>query len=545
MIIDQKQVSGRLWDVCIVGSGPVGMSLALEFERLGRDVLLLEAGKMEPDESLAEDTRAHIRDPQRHVPMEIAVCRAFGGTSWLWGGRCVPYDDVDFVSRPFVPHSDWPVTHDEIKPWYAPTAAYMLCGSGEFERAPVHLPAMQNVSASSLERWSAPARIVLKYRASFERSSRISVCVKSPVVELDFDPQGTRLDQIVIIVDGGRKAYVKAKSFILATGGVETTRLLLAAQRSSPTHFGGKEGPLGRYYMGHISGKIADIVFKNPAAVADLDFELDQSVYVRRRFVLTKEAQLAHKVQNTVFWPDNAPFYDPEHRSAVLSAVFLALAMPPVGRRLASEGIRLAHIGSKPRRYGAHIANLVFGGPRGIKSIAQILKDRFLSDPRKPGFLVTNSAGKYALHYHAEQQPNPESRIRLSGETDRYGLPRVDIDIRFVEADVQSVVVSHEVLDSALQAAGIGRLEYRYAKTELRDRVWAQAADGYHQAGTTRMSVQPCDGVVDPNLKVHGLANLYIASSSVFPSAGQANSTFLAVALGLRLAHHLHSSISN
>jgi len=329
---------------------------------------------------------------------------------------------------------------------------------------------------------------------------------------------------------------------VLAMGGVETTRLLLHTQQRWPSHFGGVDGPLGRYYMGHISGKIASIVFNHPDSIDDLDFHLDGSgAYYRRRFMLTADAQLQHRVLNTAFWPDNPAFYDPNHRSGVLSAVFLALAFPPAGRRLLSEAIRLAHTGPRPYRLAAHLRNAILGAPRGAKDIYRILRDRFIGKPKKPGFLVPNQGGKYALHYHAEQVPHPNSRITLGAETDSFGVPRAVIDLRFTAQDIQSVIDSHQLLDQALQANNIGRLDYMYSLEELPTRVDAQASDGYHQVGTTRMGQDPAESVVDSNLKVHGLDNLFVASSSVFPASGQANSTLLAVAFGARLASRLHA----
>jgi hypothetical protein len=324
-------------------------------------------------------------------------------------------------------------------------------------------------------------------------------------------------------------------------GGVETTRLLLRAQQDWLGAFGGVGGALGRYYMGHLSGKIASIEFHDPASIADLDFKLDQSgAYHRRRFMLTAEAQLQHQVLNAAFWPDNPSFYDPRHGSGVLSSVFLALAFPPTGRRLLPEGIRLAHTGPRPYPLAAHLRNAIVGAPRGALDSVRILRDRFIRKPRKPGFLVSNRSGKYALHYHAEQIPHPDSRITLTRETDSFGVPRAEIDLRFTDQDVQSVIDSHELLDQALQQNGIGRIKYLYPAEERRERVYAQASDGYHQAGTTRMGTDAAQSVVDPDLKVHGIGNLFVASSSVFPTSGQANSTLLAVAFGVRLASHLH-----
>ncbi len=108
------------------------MAMALEFERLGREVLVLESGGTEAAPATTEASRAEILTPKTHAPMELTVCRALGGTSWTWGGRCVPYDDVDFAPRPFVADAEWPIGHDEIRPWYKPAAEFMVCGSEKF-----------------------------------------------------------------------------------------------------------------------------------------------------------------------------------------------------------------------------------------------------------------------------------------------------------------------------------------------------------------------------------------------------------------------------
>ncbi len=544
MILDRIPDPRRTWDLCIVGSGPVGMALAMEFDRLGREVLVLESGGRDVDPQRAEDSRAILLSPQTHAPMEIATCRALGGASWTWGGRSVPFDPIDLADRPWVPHSHWPVALDEFLPWHARAAEYLLCGSDRFVSTPAHAPAAHpDLDLQCIERWATESRLALIHRARIEASPRIALCVNSTVVDLEFDPGCQRVNRLVIAGPGGRTT-VSARQIILALGGVETTRLLLTVQRRLPQLFGGTNGPLGRFYMGHISGKIADIIFARPEFIADFDFEKDATgSFVRRRMVLTPEAQREHRLLNTAFWPDNPPFYDYRHRSGVLSAVFLALSFPPTGRRILPEGIRLAHIGSKPRHYGAHLRNAILGAPAGARDVLNILRDRFRSEPRKPGFLVRNRTGQYALHYHGEQEPNPESRVTLAGERDRFGMPRAAIDLRFTEGDVRSVIESHRALDSALRASGLGRLEYRYPEEELAASVRAQAADGYHQAGTTRMGRDPRSSVVDANLQVHGLENLHIASSSVFATTGQANSTFPAVALALRLAHRLHGAI--
>lgn len=545
MIRDRIPARETAWDLCVVGSGPVGMALAMEFDRLGRDVLVLESGGPAVEPRRAADSRAILLNPATHAPMEIATCRALGGASWTWGGRSVPFDPVDLEERSWVPHSQWPISLEEFLPWHARAAEYLLCGSDSFVSAPSLLPgANADLDLRCLERWATESRLALIHRARIQAAPRITLCLNSTVVDLELDPSSRRVEGLVVaspsVAGPAGRTSVRARHIILAMGGVETTRLLLSVQRRLPQLFGGADGPLGRFYMGHISGKIANIALARPESIADFDFHKDSTgSFVRRRMVLTPQAQREHRLLNTAFWPDNPPFYDYRHGSGVLSGVFLALSFPPTGRRILPEGIRLAHIGPKPRRYAPHLRNAILGAPAGARDIVNILRDRFLAKPRKPGFIVPNRAGRYALHYHGEQEPNPDSRITLSAEQDRFGMPRAAIDLRFTEGDVRSVVESHRVLNAALRDSGIGSLEYRYPEDELAAGVRAQAADGYHQAGTTRMGDDPRTSVVDPNLQVHGVENLHIASSSVFPTTGQANSTFPAVALALRLAHRL------
>jgi choline dehydrogenase-like flavoprotein len=510
------------------------MALAMEFEKLGQTVLVLEAGAIER----AEGSHAEVVDAERHAPMEIAAVRALGGTSWTWGGRCVAYDDVDWLDRDFVPEAHWPLTHDELRPWYKPAAEYLLCGNDQFD-IPYKRPLTHGLTLNFVERWARESRVILVHRERLIASEKIKLSLNTVVTALNLSADGGRVQSLAVKTPDGA-ATVKARRFILAMGGVETTRLLLAAQQKWPSHFGGVDGPLGRYYMGHISGKIATIAFDQPSDIADLDFTLDASgAFHRRRLMLTTEAQVANKVLNTAFWPDNPPFYDPGHGSGVLSSVWIALAIPPMGRQLVSEGIRLAHTGPRPYPVFEHLKNAILGAPQGAADLYKILRDRFIKKPKKPGFLVQNSGGKYALHYHAEQIPHPDSRITLSVETDASGLPRAIVDLRFQEQDVDSVIESHRLLDEALRANQLGRLEYWAGPEKLREKVWAGAADGYHQVGTTRMGEDPATSVVDPNLQVHGVENLFVASSSVFPTTGQANSTFLAVAFAVRLANRL------
>jgi hypothetical protein len=293
--------------------------------------------------------------------------------------------------------------------------------------------------------------------------------------------------------------------------------------------------------MGHLSGTIASLVFDDPASIAAYELVLDSGgAYRRRRFALTAQTQLENRLLNCGFWVDNPQFCDPRHGNGVLSAYFLALTIPALHRRAQAASDRPLDLGPKPYPIGAHLMNIVRDAPQLAKDMYMILRDLVFTQIKKSSYTLHNRGGRFALYYHGEQMPNPNNRIFLTDEMDRHGLPRAAIDFRFADEDVRSIVASHHLLNAGLQTNRIGRLEFRYPPERLESRVMELAKDGHHQAGSTRIGDDPGDSVVDRNLKVHGVDNLYVASTSVYRTDGQANSTFLAVALAMRLAAHLN-----
>jgi choline dehydrogenase-like flavoprotein len=526
-------------DCCVVGAGPVGLAFALEAAGAGQTVLLVDAGSAtsgRKDIPARPDGPDIIVDPDRHAPIAQVVRQGLGGTSSLWGGRCVAFDPIDFEKRDFVPGSGWPITIDDVRPWEAAAADYLDCGSARFHSDADEWPGLGEFSMSQLERWAKQPKLDERLGSRVMNHPLITVLLDSTVVDIEFAAGGEI--RHLVTESAGVTRQIRATNYVLAMGGLETTRLLLRIQRSHPTMFGGSHGPLGRYYMGHATGSVADVVFSDPARAKQMDFYREaDGTYLRRRFTLSEAAQQREKVLNTSFYIDNPPFYEVDHRNATLSLVYLGLMIAPIGRRILAEGIRLRHIGTGPRRIGAHIANVLRSPLRAASDVIDVLRHRYLSVVRKPGFILRNEAGRYALHYHAEQIPNPDSRLSLA----RGGRgSRLSIDYRYTDQDIESVLRCHQMLDEQLRSAGIGHVEY-LAKSDdgVRDAIWEQAIDGFHSIGTTRMSAEPGDGVVDADCRVHGSNNLYVASSSVFRTAGEANPTFLATCLAVRLAHHL------
>ncbi|KQT03030.1 MULTISPECIES: FAD-dependent oxidoreductase [unclassified Bradyrhizobium] len=522
-------------DVCVVGGGPVGIALALACEQRGLSVVLLESGAEGSDEFAASLSAAHSADEQRHAPTQLAIRRGLGGTSRWWGGRCVPFDQVDFAHRLHVPGAAWPIGHRELSSWYDAAAAFFGIGPARFTAPPTSSSLGDEVRTDQLERWTADIDAGRRHRARLAQSTLIKVVLGATVTEIKLSDDGRRVAEL-IARDAHKSCRIAARSSVLSCGGLETTRLLLVAQQKRPGLLGSS---LGRFYMGHASGKIADVVLANPAAAAAHDFFLDEGVYVRRRFTLAPEVQQRERLLNIAFWLDNPPFHRAAHRNGILSLVWMALAVPLIGRRLLPEAIRAIHVGPAPHRWSEHLLN-VFRSPFAtLQNLATIVRERFLATPRRPGFLIRSAEGRYALHFLAEQGPNGNSRVSLSDRKDALGLPFLDIDLRFSESDARSVVRAHEILDWSLRESGYGRLDYHVPAGVRLASVLDQAKDGFHQIGTTRMGMSAEDSVVDADCRVHGIENLYVASSSVFVSSSHANPTFSAVALALRLAAHL------
>ncbi len=525
-------------DVTVVGSGPAGLVLALELARRGRRVLVLESGTTTADPKTQALSDAEILEPARHDDMSIAVARRLGGTSNLWAVRCQPFDPIDFEPRPGLVDAGWPISHAEVAPWYAPAVAYLAAGETVFD-APIPGLAVDDPAFdhTRLERFSRIAEVQKLHAAEIERSDRIDVRLDSTVLDLAFEDGGIR--RLTVADREGRRHELPVRRVVLACGGLESTRQLLVLRKKHPHLFGGPDGPLGRYYMGHVIGEVADVTFRSETADAAYDFFFDgHGSYARRRFVPSDDEQRAHDLVNVSFWPVVPPIADPRHRSGLLSAVCLAFAVAPFGRLLIAEAIRRRHI-PDDLAILPHLANILRDLPRAALALGRFLLRRYVARPPMPGFFVRNAGRRYGLSYHAEQTPRADSRVWLSEATDRLGLPKLVIDYRFARADAEAVLRAHRRLAAWLERTGLGTVEYRRPEAETVDAILEIAAHGTHQIGTARMAERPEDGVVDANLRCFGVDNLWVASSAVFPTSGQCNPTLSIAAFACRLAAHL------
>ena len=559
MIEDFSSWSGDVGidaELAVVGSGPAGIVVALEAARRGLSVVLLESGNRSFDPAVQELSEAAEWDRSRHARLSLAVRRQVGGTSVIWGGRCVPFDPVDFSSRSFLDVPAWPVDYKELQTYFQRACEWMVCGRAVFSASEIpHLPSGivpgfvdGGMLGSSLERWSLPTDFGKTYQERLERSAHVRLLTGVTCTEIVCPSQGGRAQHLECRTHTGARVLVTAKAFVVACGGLESTRLLMSSSGPQGEQLGNRSGHLGRWYMAHVEGSVANVRFSTPPRQTVYGYERDtDGVYVRRRFSFTEEYQHKHKLPNVVSWLGNPEIPDARHGSGQLSFVYLALTSP-LGSKFAPEAQRLALTGAEIpgtpyggttiTPCGSHLRNILRQPFPTGRFVIEFGARRFLARGRRmPGFFIYNRQNLYPFQYHGEQLPNPASTVALSCEKDRLGRRKLAINLRYSQADVDGIVRAHEHWDHYLRGLGVGRLEYLYQ--DLDQAIEQRLGGGFHQAGTTRMSASSSGGVVDQNLAVHGVPNVYVASSSVFVTSGQANSTFMIVAFALRLADHL------
>lgn len=548
-------------DVAVVGAGPAGIVLALELARAGQHVILVESGLRRYEPCLSQLSEAAHFDPDRHAPVPMASRRQIGGSSVIWGGRCVPYDPVDFDARDITTSHRWPLSYDDVAAYFDRACRWAMCGRPVFSSHGVptlHRPIVPgmidgDVKASDLERWSLPTNFGAEYFRFLYQSHRLRLFSGLTCTSIEWAPEPAQVTSLRCRSLTGNQVRVLARHYVLAAGGLETTRLLLASRGPRGRSLGDMSGNLGRYYMAHVEGVIANVQFTTPPCATIYGYERDiDGTYVRRRFTFSRSFQLARQLPNLAFWIANPELADADHGNGALSFIYLTLTSP-LGSYFAPDAQRLpltgCHIPGTP--YGvsrisprsAHFSNIRAAPLSTLIFATSFGRQRFLTRGRRiPGFFVPSPSNTFPLQYHGEHLPNPSSRVTLASQRDPLGVPRVDIDLRFSDDDVAGAIRAHEELDRYLRRLSIGRLVYKENDREAA--VEHRLGGGFHQIGTTRMSANPSHGVVDRNLTVHGVPNLHVASSSTFVTSSQANSTFLILALAIRLADHLRGLLS-
>jgi choline dehydrogenase-like flavoprotein len=544
MINDANSIdSGTVLDceICIVGAGAAGITIALQFLHSNLRVILLESGSTTSDPATQQLYSAEIADSRLHSPGDRYRARRFGGSTTIWGGRCVPFDPLDFTHRPWITEDCWPIEYSDVLRYYPD--ANNLCEAGEFvyDAARASPGGMRPVirgfdpdhfSADRIERFSCPTDFGVRYQHRLTASTSVQVLLNANCTSLHTGPDGMAVERLTVRTLAGVAFLVHAKQVILAAGGLEIPRLLLASGQGNG--LGNDSGQVGRNYMCHIAGTVGTLRLDVPREDVWHNYEVaDDGTYCRRRLALKWEAQQNLGLASAVLRLHFPPIPDPAHRTGALSALYLAKRLIPYeyAKRLTSADT--ASIGTWLR----HVVNVAADAPCTVAFLLHWLRKRTFAIRKFPSVVVRPRANRFTLDYHAEQQPNSESRVTLGQQMDQLGLPKLRIDWRYSALDVRTAGETLRLLNEDLAKWGHGQLYYDQDRIE--EQITRDGAYGGHHIGTARMGHHPATSVVDRNCRVHGIRNLYIAGSAVFPTSSQANPTLTIVALALRLADHI------
>jgi choline dehydrogenase-like flavoprotein len=499
-------------EVCIIGAGAAGISLARRLLAAGRQVILLESGGLDYEKPIA-DLAAGDNIGENYYDLEDSRLRFFGGTTAIWGGRCAEFDPIDLEKRDYVPHSGWPIGWDELERYYR--EARPLFGLPEerstpetFRKAGVPLPHFDPEQLTT-PLWTFDHRF---NRFTYDACEGLRVDPKCRIVthatvtEIRAAPSGRGIESVEARSLGGARLSVKAQAFVLATGGIENARLLLASRLGNP------HDQVGRYFMEHPHARGGRIV-------GGAAWQLLKAFGRRHRIAGQDMAALI------------APSPALQRREGILNTSLTIVARQPEGARQ-FFGMK-AYSGLKHNMAPTKGGRALWMTTKKAAGWAQ----RHI-DPARPWLLHKLGNLDIALLVRGEQAPNPDSRVILTGETDATGVPRVALDWRLSDIDVRSVSILVDALGRALKRLGMGSVE----KADWLDgEQWktdplisSHPIGGYHHMGTTRMGSDARTSVTDADGRVHGIGNLYVAGSSLFPTGSWANPTLTLVALALR-----------
>ncbi len=498
-------------DICIVGAGAAGISIALEFLNSPYNVILLEGGGFEYEDRIQELYKGTTTG-QPYYPLKSSELHYFGGTTGHWGGYCSPFDPIAFKKRHWVDKSGWPITQESLLPFYKRACPILDIGEYEFdvkfwqEKDPtlVPMPFDEQVAWTKIWKFSTPTRFGTKYRDTIVNARNIHLYTYANVVDITADETVSDVKTVTFKNYAGKTAHASAKYFILACAGIQNPRVLLAANKQSGKGLGNDNDLVGRYFVEHIEFKSAELWLNQKS---ELKLYMIVQPRVQGEIAIQPKIQEENEILNGIV--SFTPLEYAKHMPAYIQ--IWNTPDPRVNEQQAHDAMN--------RTAGSRLHRIIEKfKPTHIKLMHQA----------------------FQMSIRLEQAPNPLSRITLSAEKDELGMPLASLNWAFTTQEKRSVRKIYEIIGQQAGASGIGRVRLMEEFWDENDETLpVTTSGGWHHMGTTRMSNDAKDGVVNADCKIHGIHNLYIAGASCFPTGAGVNPTFTIVALSIRLADHL------
>jgi choline dehydrogenase-like flavoprotein len=526
MIVDGRGVPNASHidtDICIVGAGPAGLALALEFiSSPNTRVVILETGAIDFDPTEQDLATAEVVG-QDYFPVHETRIRMFGGSTISWGGIVAPLDPIDFAQRSWVPYSGWPIDRADLDPYYSRAFALCEVDPEGADSSTAALDARDEMHPTPDTVWdsiwfSAPARFGKMYEGAIRSSSNITTYLHSTAVKLHAAEGGDHVASLEVGTRGSHRFHVRARRYVLAGGGIENARLLMTSNDVVPEGIGNQNDLVGRFFQEHPR--------------------------VFNRYVLDGDGEaLAHFVTGaagTLRFSRLGLSEEVQEREGLLNFI-TNLSFGYAGQETPQfEAIRrVVNASRKPWSDSPYYQD-TGGGPNKVRW--EDVKTSMVKPHRTVQSLIgaaLRPAGMrrwLSIGCSVEQPPRPENRIVLSNDRDRFGIPKAELHWTLSEEEERTYRRGMEIVLNAIETYAPGISERRFDDVDP----WPSKALGtWHHAGTTRMSSSPSDGVVDEDLRVHGVDNLFITGSSVFTTSGATAPTLTTLALSIRLAEHL------
>ncbi len=507
-------------DLCIVGAGAAGISIAREFLGTHHKITVLESGGLVGDTETQKLYQSELVGLP-HTGIHAGRARVFGGTTTLWGGQALRFSDFDLQKRDWVSFSGWPLSRADLDPYYERADRILQLGTRiPYEKLctafGVEPPAFDpSKLCMQCSQWSPRPNFGTAYRRELKRADNVSVLLHANVTGIVTNEAATEVSSIEFSTIGGKKGVAKARFYVICCGGIETARLLLASDRIDRRGVGNQHDLVGRYFQEHVHVRCGNLLATNREHLQNLFESFFQGRLKHAPLItLSEQAQREKRLLSIL----GTVGFEPAPDSCIT-------AMKTLFR--AAIGKSYPGTADLKRLIGNALAD-----PGELASLTYRLYAK-----KRAG---TPNRGPIYFGAQCEMAPNPESRVMLSDSRDSLGMHRVKLDWRLGEMERRTVSEFVITLAHEFERLKLGSFDLRQV-TALDDRIrWTEMAhDSAHHIGTARMHEAPQLGVVDSNCRVHGLSNLYVGSSAVFPTGSCSNPTLTILALCMRIADQL------